>query len=85
MRQVSSKQPPLSSTPFRPRGLNAYQNNNTLKTKGCPFEHNYGHGKQPLSSLLATLIPLAYLTHSVLEWVDDNYRLLRPIRAPDPE
>jgi hypothetical protein len=83
MRQVSGKPTPLSSTHFRPRGLNAYENNNALKIKGYPFEHNYGHGKQPLSSLLATLILLAYLTHSVLEWVDDNYRLLRPIRAPD--
>lgn len=83
MRRVSSKQTPLSSTPFRLRGLNAHQNNNTIKTKGYPFEHNYGHGKQPLSSLLATLIPLAYLTHSALEWVDHNYRLRRPVRAPD--
>jgi hypothetical protein len=28
------------------------ENNNTRKTKGYHFEHNYGHGKQHLSSLL---------------------------------
>ena len=29
------------------------ENNNTLKTKGYRFEHNFGHGRQHLSSLLA--------------------------------
>ena len=53
------------------------ENNNTLKTKGYHFEHNFGHGKQHLSSLLATLIILAYLLHTVLEWMDDKYCLLR--------
>jgi hypothetical protein len=36
------------------------ENNNTLKTKGYHFEHNYGHGQQHLSAVLATLILLAY-------------------------
>ena len=31
------------------------ENNNTLKTKGYHLEHNFGHGKQHLSSFLATL------------------------------
>jgi hypothetical protein len=53
------------------------ENNNTLKTKGYHFEHNYGHGQHYLSSLLATLIILAFLTHTVLEWMDDKYQLLR--------
>ena len=53
------------------------ENNNTLKTKGYHFEPNYGHGKKYLSSLLASLIILAFLTHTVLEWMDDNYQLLR--------
>ena len=52
-------------------------NNNTLKTKGYHFEHNYGHGQQHLSSLLASLIILAFLVHTVLEWMDSQYRLLR--------
>ncbi len=53
------------------------ENNNVLKTKGYHFEHHYGHGQQQLSSLLASLIILAVLTHTVLEWLDDRYRLLR--------
>ena len=53
------------------------ENNNVLKTKGDHFEHNYGHGQPHLSSLLASLIILAFLTHTVLEWMDDSDRLLR--------
>jgi len=53
------------------------ENNNTLKTKGYHFEHNFGHGKRHLSSLLAGLIILAFLAHTVLEWMDDKYQLLR--------
>ena len=53
------------------------ENNNTLKTKGYRFEHNFGHGKQHLASVLATLILLAYLLHTVLHWFDECYRLLR--------
>jgi len=53
------------------------ENNHTLKTKGYHFEHNYGHGQHHLSSRLASLIILAFLVHTVLEWIDDQYRLLR--------
>ncbi len=53
------------------------ENNNTLKTKGYHFEHNYGHGKKHLASLLATLIILAYLMHTVLQWSDGQYQQLR--------
>jgi len=55
------------------------ENNNTLKTKGYHFEHNYGHGKQNLSSMLATMIILALLLHTTLEWMDEKYRLLRKV------
>lgn len=34
---------------------------NTLKNQGDNFEHNYGHGKQHLSVVLATLMMLAFL------------------------
>jgi hypothetical protein len=53
------------------------ENNNTLKTKGYRFEHNFGHGQQFLSSLLATLIMLAYLLHTLLDLMDDKFCLLR--------
>jgi hypothetical protein len=55
------------------------ENNNTLKTKGYRFEHNYGHGEQHLSSLLATLIMFAYLSHTLLDLMDDTFCLLRQI------
>ena len=53
------------------------ENNNTLKTKGYHFEHNYGHGHQYLSAVLATLILLAYLVHTVLDLLDRRYREVR--------
>ena len=53
------------------------ENNNTLKTKGYHFEHNFGHGKQHLSNLLATMILLAFLLHTALDWVDESYRAVR--------
>jgi Transposase DDE domain len=53
------------------------ENNNTLKTKGYNLEHNFGHGKQHLSSLLATLNILSLLFHTLLELLDQKYKLLR--------
>lgn len=52
------------------------ENNNTLKTKGYHFEHNFGHGKQHLANLLATLALLAYLVHTVIDLMDDRFRTL---------
>jgi hypothetical protein len=46
------------------------ENNNTLKTKGYHFDHNFGHGKQFLANLFATLILLAFLVHTALDWMD---------------
>jgi hypothetical protein len=60
------------------------EGNNTLKTKGYHFEHNFGHGKQHLANLLATMILLAYLMHTCCDWIDTHYRALRralPSRA----
>jgi hypothetical protein len=53
------------------------ENNNTLKTKGYHFKHNFGHGQQHLSNLFATLILLAFLAHTTLDWVDAPYRAVR--------
>jgi hypothetical protein len=53
------------------------ENNNTLKTKGYHFEHNFGHGKQHLSNLFATMILLAFLVHTTLDWIDAPYRAVR--------
>jgi len=58
------------------------ENNNTLKTKGYHFEYNFGHGQQHRSALLASLITLAFLTHTVLEWMDDKHQLLLRKQLP---
>ena len=53
------------------------ENNNTLKTKGYHFEHNFGQGSKNLSAVLASLILLAFLFHTVLDHFDKCYQLLR--------
>jgi hypothetical protein len=53
------------------------ENNNTLKTKGYHLKHNFGHGKEHLASLLATLNILAFLYHTFLSFTDEHYRLIR--------
>jgi hypothetical protein len=53
------------------------EGNNTLKTKGYHFEHNYGHGQQHLAAFLLTLILLAFLCHTLLDVLNTKYQLLR--------
>jgi len=53
------------------------ENNNVLKTKGYHLEHNFGHGKQHLASLLMTMNVLAFAFHTLLELTDESYRLIR--------
>ena len=53
------------------------ENNNILKTKGYHIEHNFGHGHQYLASLLLSLNLLAFLLHTILDLVDEQYRAIR--------
>jgi len=46
------------------------ENNNTLKTKGYHLEHNFGHGKENLCSVLTSLNILAFLMHIFLDFND---------------
>lgn len=57
------------------------ENNNVLKTKGYHLEHNFGHGKQYLSAFMLSLNLMAFLFHTVLEWSDEPYALLRQVLA----
>jgi hypothetical protein len=57
------------------------ENNNVLKTKGYHLEHNFGHGEEHLASFLLTLNLLAFLFHTVLDILDEKYRLLRKTLA----
>lgn len=53
------------------------ENNNVLKNQGYHFKHNFGHGQQHLSNLLATLILLSFLLHTALDWMDTTYHAVR--------
>ena len=55
------------------------ENNNTLKTKGYHFDHNFGHGKHHLSNLFATMILLAFLVHTTLDWIDSPFPSVRSL------
>jgi hypothetical protein len=57
------------------------ENNNVLKTKGYHVEHNFGHGQQYLAAIMLSLNLLAFLFHTVLEWSDAKYTLLRQVLA----
>jgi hypothetical protein len=59
----------------------ANEHNNVLKTKGYHLEHTFGHGKQYLSATMLSLNLLAFLFHTVLEWRDEQYALLRKVLA----
>jgi len=50
---------------------------NVLKNHGYNFEHNYGHGQQHLSTVLLTLLLLAFLFHSVLGLSCLKYQAIR--------
>ncbi len=50
---------------------------NVLKTKGDNLEHNFGHGKQNLASVLAILHLLAFACHTVCELDDRAWRAAR--------
>jgi hypothetical protein len=65
----------------RGRWKSENENNNVLKTKGYPLEHNFGHGKQYLSATMLSLNLLAFLFHPGMEWSDEKYALLRQVLA----
>jgi hypothetical protein len=52
---------------------------NVLKTKGYNLEHNFGHGKQNLAAVLATLNLLAFAFHTIAELSEDLWRQARGI------
>jgi len=54
---------------------------NTLKTKGYHLEHNFGHGRHHLANLLLSMNLLAFLFHTILEFADARYRLVRQTLA----
>ncbi len=53
------------------------EHNNVLKNRGYHLEHNFGHGKAHLASLLLTMNLLAFGLHTLLDLTDESYRLIR--------
>jgi hypothetical protein len=52
---------------------------NTLKNHGYNLTHNYGHGKQFLSSLLVALMGLAFAFHTLLDLAQGAFHRLRSV------
>lgn len=61
----------------RARWKTENENHNTLKNHGYHLEHNFGHGKQHLATLLLSLNLLAFLSHTVLALTDATYQQIR--------
>jgi hypothetical protein len=61
----------------RARWKSENETNNVLKTKGYHLEHNFGHGKQFLANFMITLNLLAFLSHTILDLLDEQYHALR--------
>ncbi len=51
--------------------------NNVLKNRGYHLEHNFGHGKEHLASLLVMMNLLAFGLHTLLDLTDASCRLIR--------
>ena len=51
---------------------------NTLKNQGYNFEHNYGHGKQNLATILALLMFLAFTVDQMMQRC---WRVFRQVRG----
>ena len=52
---------------------------NTLKNIGYNFEHNYGHGKEYLATILCLLMVLAFLIDQIQEIACELFQLARKI------
>ncbi len=50
---------------------------NTLKNQGYHFEHNYGHGKESLCSVMTMLMMLAFLIDQVQQLCSPSYQKAR--------
>jgi len=61
----------------RARWKSENETNHVLKTKGYHLEHNFGHGEQFLANFMITLNRLAFLFHTLLELLNEQYRRLR--------
>jgi hypothetical protein len=61
----------------RARWKSENETNNILKTKGYHLEHNFGHGQHYLANFMLTLNLLAFLFHTLLNLLDEQYQAVR--------
>jgi hypothetical protein len=54
---------------------------NVLKNNGYHLEHNFGHGKQHLAMMFATMNLLAFAFHTVADCVDDLWQRARSAKG----
>lgn len=78
--------PPIMSNPDHRRTHWKIENegNNVLKNRSYHLEHNFGHGKQQLSTVLLPLNLLAFLFHTILHLVDTMINQLELDIPPAP-
>jgi hypothetical protein len=55
---------------------------NVLKNNGYNFEHNFGHGKQTLASILVVLNLLAYAMHNFCDVTETLWQKVRQTLGP---
>jgi len=70
---------PRSSVPVALAGRWRTSTTTPCKTKGYHLTRNFGHGKQHLAALLATINLLAFLFRTLLELLDSSYHRLRQV------
>lgn len=75
--KVTTKNVILLARDGRTRWKSENETNNILKNHGYHLEHNFGHGNAYLANFLATLNLLAFLFHTILNLLDEHYRILR--------
>jgi hypothetical protein len=75
--ELKSDNVPLIVRDGRARWKSENETNNVLKTKGYHLKHNFGHGDHSLANFLVTLNLLAFLFHTLLDLLDEQYRTLR--------
>jgi hypothetical protein len=54
---------------------------NVLKNNGYHLEHNFGHGKQYLAMMFATINLLAFAFHTVADCIDDLWKRARAAKG----
>jgi hypothetical protein len=61
----------------RARWKTENESNNTLKRHGYNLEHNFGHGRQNLCNIFASLNLISFLLHTVLALTSEAYQKIR--------